>query len=741
MRIKTKIALFIIAPIFITDLAVSFVNGIGNFRTLKNLAEEKFLSQTENIALRISRENEGGVSISRTAATAAKVWFADRSNSTTYIRELLQIFPSFVGASIGYEVNADLNDFRSERGIKNLRNGREATFDGAVDSYNFRANPTSASYDEWLAKSEGGRFAAYWNRAKGDLALEPLVDMSSSMYSAGLKKKLDSGSSEQFIVTEPYLYNNKVLMVEYSAPIMQDSRFVGQVAFDRDLTNFSNFVSNLKSSSQADIFLLSSQARIIACTKNQNLRTLSIYDLYTDDSGAFVMSFLRDENGRLVRDDSVSTDVSKFGSAYRDILSAAFETAKNSGTLSENIRKVSYFKDPKTKQTYCVSQALVRPGNWVVVQIMPQSEVLAPVFAYMKTEALGAGVLILILIASIVFANSILRRISRATSAADEIAQGNFDVEITSVKSNDETSGLLSSISNMARKLRMAARQIEDSQTQLESASSAMERVSANCEIAISDFGSSASSISHAVRNIGDNAAELSKNADAVCASANDASDIAENGRRNVSIMNDIVSGLSSNTSAIARRFSIISERANTINSVVTAVSKVADETNLLSLNASIEAEKAGSYGVGFAVVAREIGRLADQTAVATSDIDAIVKEMKSAVEAGAMEVRNFAAEVDGAVAQMAAVSSAMDSAITKIQSVAPQVESLSGAIGGQRESVADITANLASLDAGLEHTSELIRRAVESRERLRAAVAKMRDDIKDIKPISSDNG
>ena len=161
MRIKTKIALFIIAPIFITDLAVSFVNGIGNFRTLKNLAEEKFLSQTENIALRISRENEGGVSISRTAATAAKVWFADRSNSTTYIRELLQIFPSFVGASIGYEVNADLNDFRSERGIKNLRNGREATFDGAVDSYNFRANPTSASYDEWLAKSEGGRFAAY----------------------------------------------------------------------------------------------------------------------------------------------------------------------------------------------------------------------------------------------------------------------------------------------------------------------------------------------------------------------------------------------------------------------------------------------------------------------------------------------------------------------------------------------------------------------------------------------------
>ena len=741
MRIKTKIALFIIAPIFVTDLAVSLVNGIGNYNALKALAEEKFLSHTENIALKIARENENGVSVSRTAATAANVWFADRSNSTTYIRELLQIFPAFIGASIGYEVNADLNDFRSERGIRNLRDGREATFDDAVDSYNFRSNPTSVSYDEWLAKSEGGRFAAYWNRAKGDLELEPLVDMGSSMYSAGLKKKLDSGSSEHFIVTEPYLYNNKVLMVEYSAPILQDGRFMGQVAFDRDLTNFSNFVANLKTSAQSEIFLLSSQARIIACTKNQNLRTLSIYDLYTDDAGAFVMSFLRDENGRLVRDDSAGTDVAKLGTSYRDILSSAFDKAKNAGLLSEGERAVSYFKDSKTKRSYCVSQALIRPGNWVVVQIMPQSEVLAPVYAYIRAELIEMGVFALIFIASILFANAILRRVTRATAVADEIAAGNFDVEITVSKSNDETSQLLLSMSNMARKLRTSARQIEDSQTQLESASASIERVSANCESAIADFGKSASSVSHAVRSIGDNAAELSKNAESVCAAANDASEMAENGRRNVSLLNEIVSGLSANTSAIARRFSIISERANSVNSVVTAVSKVADETNLLSLNASIEAEKAGSYGVGFAVVAREIGRLAEQTAVATSDIDAIMKEMKSAVDAGAAEVKNFAAEVEGAAGQMASVVAAMDSAITKIQSVAPQVESLSGGIGWQRESVSDINANLANLDAGMEHTSELIRLAVESRERLRAAVVRMREDIKDIKPDSSNNG
>ncbi|MFR6033620.1 MAG: hypothetical protein ACLUKN_10870 [Bacilli bacterium] len=128
-------------------------------------------------------------------------------------------------------------------------------------------------------------------------------------------------------MTEPYLYNNKVLMVEYSAPIMQDSRFVGQVAFDRDLTNFQ--ISSLISSPAARlIYFFKLSGKDNRLHKNQNLRTLSIYDLYTDDSGAFVMSFAGRKR-RLVRDDSVSTDVSKFGSAYRDILSAAFETAKN----------------------------------------------------------------------------------------------------------------------------------------------------------------------------------------------------------------------------------------------------------------------------------------------------------------------------------------------------------------------------------------------------------------------------
>lgn len=165
----------------------------------------------------------------------------------------------YIGASVGYEVNADLADFKTEQGLKNLRDGRDVSVDGGVDAYGFAENKTSVSMDEWIAKSEGGRFVAYWSRAKGELTLEPLANPDTAMYSAGLRKKMESGDKEAFIVTEPYLYSNNVMMVEYSAPVYFEGKFSGQVAFDRDLASLSSTLSSWKTLKGEDIFLISAQ--------------------------------------------------------------------------------------------------------------------------------------------------------------------------------------------------------------------------------------------------------------------------------------------------------------------------------------------------------------------------------------------------------------------------------------------------------------------------------------------------
>ena len=282
MRIRTKILVFVVLPIFLVDLAMTILNCYDNYSTFKSLSEAKFLADTRLAAEQVSKENVQGVSIARTAAAAGEIWFGYRPESVGFIRDLLEIFPTFVGASVGYEPNADFNDAKTERGLKNLRDAVDVSEGGGIDAYGLKSNPTKVTVDEWLGRTEGGRFLAYWGRGDASsLSIEPLRDTETSMFYAGLK--------------EPYLYNNKTLMVEYSAPIMFEGIFAGQMAFDRDLARISELVSSLKTFPGSEIFLISAQSRIIAATKNSALRTVSIDDLYTDETGAFVIESGRGE--------------------------------------------------------------------------------------------------------------------------------------------------------------------------------------------------------------------------------------------------------------------------------------------------------------------------------------------------------------------------------------------------------------------------------------------------------------
>ncbi|MBP3357408.1 MAG: hypothetical protein J6K91_00730, partial [Opitutales bacterium] len=175
MKIRTKIILYILLPIFVVDLAITATNSYNNYLELKSVAESKFVSETELISAKISAENTRGVALAKSTAESASILFGERAESVRLVKDILTEFPSFIGASVGYEVNADFADFKTELGLKNLRDGKDVKTDGGVDAYNFSQNKTNVSMDEWIAKSEGGRFIAYWTRAKGELVLEPLT--------------------------------------------------------------------------------------------------------------------------------------------------------------------------------------------------------------------------------------------------------------------------------------------------------------------------------------------------------------------------------------------------------------------------------------------------------------------------------------------------------------------------------------------------------------------------------------
>ncbi len=733
MRVRTKILLYIILPIFAVDLIVTLANFYTNYDSFKSTLEGKFISETEFMAAKISAENMRGVAVAKSTAQAASILFGKRPESVALIKDALEDFPNFIGASIGYELNADFADFRTELGLKNIRDGKDVTADGGLDSYDFAKNKTNVSMDEWIAKSGGGRFIAYWSRLKGELTLEPLTGMDTAMYSAGLRKKMEAGEKETFIVTEPYMYSNNVMMVEYSAPIFNEGKYCGQVAFDLDLSAISSLVNSMKKYKGGDIFLISSQGRIIVSTKNENLRTLSIDDLLTDEDGSFTLAMVRDENGQLVRNDTnlTKSELSKYRTTYRDILRTAFETAKNSMVLEDVGKRVSVFQDSTTRKSFCVSQSLIRPGNWVIVKIAPEDEFFAPVYASAFREFWGMWVYVFAMLFTLVFLRGTFARIKQALEISTSLASGNFRIDNLRIESSEDEAGrTLKSLVKAASKMRSFVLHIKFAGLEISNSKSEIDYMSGRCDEEINEINSAFTSISDSVKQLGENSQDLCDNADGISVCAVDGVQRANGSKGKIAEMETTLASFSRSASSVSRRLSIINERVENITSAVATILKVSEETNLLALNASIEAEKAGVYGVGFAVVAREIGRLAEQSASAVEDIETIVKDMKGAVVSGVSEMDKFSDEIRTGGADIVQLISDIEALVSNMQTIAPQIERLSTGIQSQRFGISKINDTVSDISDSMRQLTLVLREIASARTQLSVGSEKLAEEV-----------
>ncbi len=731
-----------ILPIIAVDLLVTLANFFSNYDTLKSTIESKFISDTELAASKISAENSRGVAIAKSTAESASILFGDRVASVGLVKDVLSQFPNYVGASVGYDVNADFADFRTELGLKNIRDGKDVKSEGGIDSYNFSKNKTNVSMDEWIAKSEGGRFAAYWSRAKGELALEPLTGMDTAMYSAGLRDKMESGiaENEAYIVTEPYMYSNNVMMVEYSAPIFNEGKFRGQVAFDRELSSIAILLNSVKNYKGGDVFVISAQGRIIAATKNDNLRTLSIDDLLTDENGNFTLAMFRDENGQLVRNDANVTkiDLSKYSTTYRDILKSAFENAKNSMIIDGADKKVSKFEDASTSKSFCVFQSLIRPGNWVVVNVVPEDEFFAPIYASAFREFSSMSVYIVAIFFMLVFLRGTFARIKKSSEIADSLAVGNFRIDTSRIEaSEDEAGRILRSLVKVAAKMRSFSLHVRFSALEISDSVGEMDYSFGRYDDEVKGISNAFSSLSDSVKQLGETSRQLCESADDLSENALGGAQRAGEGKRKISGMESTLGVLSRGTSSLARRLSIVKEHVENISSVVATISKVSEETNLLSLNASIESEKAGVHGVGFAAVAVEMGRLAERSASAVEDIETIVKDMRESVSSGVSEMDKFSDEIRTGGADISMLVSDMDEIASIMQTIAPQVERLSSAMQSQRFDISKIGDSASAVGDSMRQASLILRDISSSRTQLRDNSEKLTSELSMFEPES----
>ena len=377
----------------------------------------------------------------------------------------------------------------------------------------------------------------------------------------------------------------------------------------------------------------------------------------------------------------------------------------------------------KNKEYYALYMPLTNSdGSIVGMLFIGQERQLIREFIYALCESIfyNGIVFCLIMIAvSFFLIKPIVTTIKGLSAELEKFSNGELDIhcKVPKINKNDELGILADSVNNLAFKFGEIIRAVQLQSGVLSEESEKL--------VQIADVSAgSIESISQAIDDVARGAEEQATDMTNTMGNIQELSATLDTVLSQVEKLSGVASGLkdySDNTKGAMKELVSVNEKAKSsvhsmvvqtnetikamkeIDVILESIQDIASQTNLLSLNASIEAARAGGAGKGFAVVAGEVKKLADDCVNASKQISGIVKNISDEMEKSGALVRELEENADSQLAKLNGANDSVDNIIDGIFAVSGEVAEINAEI----KSLDSVKAGIGSAIENLSAISE----------------------------------
>ena len=271
-------------------------------------------------------------------------------------------------------------------------------------------------------------------------------------------------------------------------------------------------------------------------------------------------------------------------------------------------------------------------------------------------------VLLVIAVAGLVLANTILRPLTLMKANLDDIAAGEGDLtRRLTVTSQDELGELAGSFNRFVDKIHGLVRQITEMTSQLTGLVNQVSDQAQRSDKAMERQRHETDQVATAINEMSAAAQEVAKSAQNAAVAAQQTDEEGQAAKRVVAGSIVKIHALVDDIRSSGVSLDSLQKDVSSIVSVLGVIRSIADQTNLLALNAAIEAARAGEAGRGFAVVADEVRALASRTQISTQEIQSMIDRLQAGTQSAVDAMRRSSEAGDGTSAQANEAGASLD--------------------------------------------------------------------------------